>query len=128
MDETIIAACIVGGSVILSSLFVGRRLKMINEGLFYAIIKHGLISNFSRFTQLDNTSVAVIDQHAYYVQNGTLWIADFINDDMVMQSARPLDLVNADNLLLREAMMAVDVLNDIAHDHDHDEDDDEDDE
>lgn len=116
MNEAIIGASIIGGSIILSSLLVNRRLKMINEGLFFAIIKHAFVSNFSRFSQLDNTSIAVIDQHAYYVQNGTLWIADFLNDDMVMASARPVDLVNADNLLLREAMIAVDVLNDTMRD------------
>jgi hypothetical protein len=113
MDASIIAAGIIAGSVIGSSFAISRRLKKIEDGLFYAIIKHALVSNFSRFSQLDEASIAVIDQHAYYVQNGTLWIADYLDDDMVMQSARPVDLVEADSLLLREAMMAVDVLNNV---------------
>ena len=113
--ESILASCIVAGSIVGSSIFIGRKIRQMNEAMFFALLKGSLISNFSRFSQLDETSIAVIDQHAYYVQNGTLWIADFFDNDMVMQSARPIDLVNADNLLLREAMMAVDVLNNVVN-------------
>lgn len=116
--EKIISSFIVGGSIVGASAIVARQIKKLEEALFYSISKAGLVSNFARFGQLDDTSIAVIEEHAFFVQNGTLWIADFKNDDLIMPSARPIDLVNTDGTLLKEAMMAVDVLTDINNEDD----------
>jgi hypothetical protein len=109
----IVKPLIIGGTIAIGTAVLARRLHSLESALFYAITKHGLVSNFSRFSQLDETSIAVIEEHAFFVQNGTLWIADFKNEDLIMPSARPMDLVNADGALLKEAMMAVDVLTDV---------------
>jgi len=113
MDNRIQAPLIIGGSIITASLILRRGISKLTEDITYAINRNSLISNFSRFGQLDDTSVAVIDDHAYFVQNGTLWIADFVDDDLLMETARPIDLMSLDKPLLKEAMMAVDVLTDI---------------
>ena len=110
----IIKPLVIGGTIAIGTAVLARRLQSLEDALFYAITKHGLVSNFSRFGQLDDTSIAVIEEHAFFVQNGTLWIADFKNEDLIMPSARPIDLVNTDGTLLKEAMMAVDVLTEIA--------------
>lgn len=113
MLETLASSVIVGGSILGAAVLVRQSINRQTLNLSYVIAKGSLIANFARFGQLDETSIAVIDEHAYFVQNGTLWIADFKNDDLLMPTARPIDLVNTDGPLLKEAMMAVDVLADI---------------
>jgi hypothetical protein len=104
-------AAIVGGSILIGSFIIYKGIGKMADMMLYGIVRHALVSNFSRFGRLDNTNIAVIDDtRAYFVREGALWVANFQNDDLVMESARPIDLVGVDIELLKEAMIAVDVL------------------
>ena len=89
-----------------------------HAGVMYeAMIRSALVSNFSRFGNLDEYKIVVIeDSRGYFVRDNALWTCDIVDDEIVNSSTRPVDLIKIDADKLKEVMAAVDTLNTEVHD------------
>lgn len=82
-----------------------------------------LISNFSRFGDIDPDKLVVIDDsRAYFMRDGSLWTCEVKDDYIIRSTLKVVDVMNMNGPELKEVMAAVDALN-MADDDDEDDED-----
>jgi hypothetical protein len=120
--ETIISGAAIALSVIASAVIISTAMKRFAYTLYVSIIRHSLISNFSRFGEFKEWHSAVFadESKAYFVRDGALWQCDVEGGEPIKSTARTVDLFSADVDKLKEVMAAVDAINTDAQDGDDD--------
>lgn len=120
MEQSTIVGVILSLSILIGSVIVWRGLRAHAYTMYVTLIRHALVTNFSRFGQFKEWHSAVMTEEnkAYFVRDGALWVCDVDGGEPIKSTARTVDLFTADVNLLKEVMMAVDTINTDAEDGD----------
>jgi hypothetical protein len=105
-----VESLIIAAAILLGSVIIYRGLRGFAFVVFEGLLRSSIVSNFSRFGDIDENKLAIMEHRGYFVRDNALWVGDLVDGEIDKTTVRPLDLFNRDSSLLKEARSAVELL------------------
>lgn len=107
-----VGQAVIALAIMIAALAIVMQMRKHDEMFYYASMKAALLSNFSRFGEVDPERLVVVDDaRAYFIRDTALWVCDVHDDMLLRQTTRPVDMMTASGEELKEVMAVVDALN-----------------
>jgi hypothetical protein len=103
-------ALIIALAILVGAFIIYRGLRGFAFLVFESMLRMSLVSNFSRFGDIDEDHLAIMEERGYFVRDQALWVADVVDGTLDKTTSRQLDLFDRDSALLKEARNAVEIL------------------
>lgn len=94
-------------TILFCTSVISLSLLKLAEGITFGIIKHAILSNFSRFGNWPETDFVILNDIGYFMREGALWKCQTKDAKLLKSTAVPVDLFAGDNI--EDALAAVDV-------------------
>lgn len=99
-------------TIIVSTYIFIRLIKSSSTYLYAGMIHSSLIANFSRYGNMNNMRMVLIDDEtAYFIRENSLWACPVVDEMPLREQAKLVDVFNISPIDLQKVLAAVDALN-----------------